>query len=160
MKPLLAFFAVTLVITAALSAEAQERPKPTEKSSSAAATSIPRRIPDTLMFSIDEVNDIQLRSASSTRGGAEDAQKADAVENATLYLSTIVYYGPTDWTIWVNGLPIGPKQDFQAFKITNINPNYVELLVPLSAEGMRPVRLSPNQTFIAKSGAVIEGPWK
>jgi hypothetical protein len=118
-----------------------------------------RRVPDSVMFSIDELNDIQSRASAQTdaAGGKKDST---AIENASLYLSTIVYYGPKDWTIWVNGAPIGPSQDFQAFTITEIGPSYVELLVPLSAQGMRPVRLAPNQTFIAKSGAIVEGPWK
>jgi len=116
-----------------------------------------RNIPASMMFSIDELNEIRSRAASqdesATRGNP------DAIEKASLYLSTIVYYGPKEWTIWVNGLPISPGQDFQSFQITDIGPRFVELLVPLSAQGMRPVRLEPNQSFIVKSGAVVEGPW-
>lgn len=147
----------------ALPSQAQQPAAGTAASSKApnAAPAAARAAPDTLMFSIDELNDIQLRS-STAGSGADSAKdkKNDSIENATLYLSTILYSGPGDWTIWVNGVPIGPQQDFQAFKVTDINSRYVELVVPLSAEGMRPVRLSPNQTFVAKSGAVIEGPWK
>ena len=54
-------------------------------------------------------------------------------------------------------MPITPRQDFPAFKITEISPRYVELLVPLSAQGMIPVRLGTNQTFISKLGVVVEG---
>jgi len=114
-------------------------------------------IPATIMFSIDELNEIQSRVATTGDDGASG--NPDAIEKASLYLSTIVYYGPKDWTIWVNGLPISPGQDFQSFRITDIGPRFVELLVPLSAQGMRPVRLEPNQSFIVKSGAVVEGPW-
>ena len=117
-------------------------------------------IPSTLMFSIDELNDIQSRAASVNSADSDGADKGDAIENATLYLSTIVYYGPQSWTIWVNGKPISPGEEFKSFQITDIGPRFVELLVPLSAQGMRPVRLEPNQTFVAKSGAVVEGPWK
>ena len=108
-----------------------------------------------MMFSIDEFNEIQGRVAS---GSVTDTNQGKAaIEDASLYLSTIVYYGPKDWTIWVNGVPIGPTQEFQAFQVTEIDPNSVQLLVPLSAQGMRPVRLSPNQTFITKTGVVVEG---
>jgi hypothetical protein len=121
----------------------------------------PTQVPDTLMFSVDELNDVQSRAASVTRD-KDDKKKenSNAIENAKLYLSTILYYGPNDWTIWVNGIAIGPKQEFQSFQITDIKPNYVELTVPLSALGMRPVKLSPNQTFIVASGTVVEGPWQ
>jgi hypothetical protein len=107
------------------------------------------------MFATDEFNDIQGRINSGET--TDTNQGKQAIEDATLYLSTIVYYGPKDWTIWVNGVPISPKQEFQAFQVTQIEPDFVELLVPLSAQGMRPIRLSPNQTFITKTGTVIEG---
>ncbi|MBX7197992.1 MAG: hypothetical protein K1X51_01290 [Rhodospirillaceae bacterium] len=113
------------------------------------------RVPDTLMFTTDELTDIQSRIGQADAGAGANA--GNAVENASLYLSSILYFSPTDWVIWVNGVPIEPHQDFQAFKVTDISPSSVELLVPLSAMGMRPVRLGPNQTFVAKSGIVVEG---
>lgn len=111
-------------------------------------------VPDTLMFTIDEFNDIQGHLA---RTGDDTEKKNSDIESASLYLSTIVYAGPNDWTVWINGVPITPQQEFPAFKVTEISPRYVDLLVPLSAQGMRPVRLGPNQTFLAKLGVVVEG---
>ncbi len=118
-----------------------------------------RTIPDTVMFSIDEINDVRSRASSNTDNDAGTGNR-DAIESATLYLSTILFYGPNDWTIWVNGAPITPRQDFSSFQVTSIGPDFVELLVPLSARGMSPVRLSPNQTFVARSGAIVEGKWQ
>lgn len=116
-----------------------------------------RAAPDTLMFTIGELTEIRSRMDAGlmSKGGEKGA--SEAIENATLYLSTILYSSPNEWTIWVNGTPIVPNQDFNSFRVTGIGPDYVELVVPLSAQGMRPVRLSPNQTFIARSGAVVEG---
>jgi hypothetical protein len=124
-----------------------------DKSPGPAAKPVTRAPFETLMFAIDEFNDIQGRIAGSTT--ADEGRQA--IEDASLYLSTIIYNGPKDWTIWVNDVPIGPNQDLQSFQVTSISPRYVDLLVPLSAQGMRPVRLSPNQTFITKTGAVVEG---
>lgn len=118
------------------------------------------RLPQTLMFTIDELTDIQNRITLEDEDGPKKRGPSNAIENSTLYLSTILYSGPNDWTIWVNGKPITPNQDFNEFKVTDIGPRFVELLVQLSAQGMRPVRLEPNQTFITKSGAVVEGPWR
>jgi len=115
---------------------------------------IRRRVPDTLMFTIDEFNDIKDRQAG---GEVTEEARQQAMSAEALYLGSIMYYGPKDWTIWINGAPIGPNQDFQAFQVTEITPRYVELLVPLSVQGMRPVRLEPNQTFITESGITIEG---
>jgi hypothetical protein len=114
-----------------------------------------RKPVDTLMFSIDEFNQIQGRLAGN---GSRGSKTDSGIENANLYLSSILYSGPKDWTIWVNGRPISPNEELQSIQVTAITPDYVELLVPLSAQGMRPVRLAPNQTFIAKSGTVVEGP--
>ncbi len=119
----------------------------------------PVSAPETIMFSVDELTEIRSR-VSVGDSGDQGAVPGGGIESATLYLSTIMYYGPGDWTIWVNGVPISPGQDFQSFQIGQISPRYVELMVPLSAMGMRPVRLSPNQTFVVKTGAVVEGPWR
>jgi len=117
-----------------------------------------RIVPDTLMFTVDELNDIKSRIQSGATLGDEQAANSNA--DKAFYLSSILYYGPNEWTIWVNGRAIGPNQDFETFRITEITPHYVQLLVPLSALGMRPIRLEPNQTFVAESGVVIEGPWQ
>ncbi|MGE3474405.1 MAG: hypothetical protein AB7H70_01225 [Rhodospirillaceae bacterium] len=121
-----------------------------------------KQAPETLMFNIDELTEIRNRMVAGSSANAErnGGRGHDPIEDATLYLSTILYYGPGEWTIWINGVAIGPQQELKSFEVTEISPDHVDLLVPLSAQGMRPVRLSPNQTFVTKSGAVVEGPWK
>jgi hypothetical protein len=151
---------VDIVAGSAL-AQAQSAPPPNPSNAAKEGSAIPRsEMPDTLMFTIDEVNEIQSRVAAGNQAAGGGADSAGGIENATLYLSTILYFDPENWTIWINGSPIGPRQDFQEFEVTAIDANSVELVVPLSAQGMRPVRLAPNQTFVAKTGDVIEGPWK
>lgn len=132
---------------------AAQQPPPEQRSATGR-----RIVPDTLMFTVDELNDIKSRVQSGTTSEAEQAANAGGTK--AFYLSSILYYGPNEWTIWVNGRPIGPSQDFETFRITEITPHYVQLLVPLSALGMRPIRLEPNQSFVAESGVVIEGPWQ
>jgi hypothetical protein len=152
---------VGFVLLFAQTVQAQSQPpsdQAPEVSSEAQPPSVKPQIPSTLMFSIDELNDIQGRIASVS-SSADDGAPSDEIENATLYLSTILYYAAKDWTIWINGKPIGPNDEFKEFQVTDIGPRHVELLVPLSAQGMRPVRLEPNQTFITTSGTVVEGAW-
>ncbi len=153
-----AILLVSLVLIAGPGLAADVAPQPAKAATAAktAKSKADREIPETLMFSIDELNEIQSRASS----GAAGDRNVAAIESASLYLSTILYYGPKDWTAWVNGVPISPKEELGSFKITDIGPNFVELLVPLSAQGMRPVRLSPNQSFVVKSGAVVEGQWQ
>ncbi|NKB44854.1 MAG: hypothetical protein GKS03_11315 [Alphaproteobacteria bacterium] len=114
-------------------------------------------VPDTLMFTIDELNDIQSRIA----GGdvTEEVIRTEAIEQANLFLSSILYFSPKEWTIWINGLPISPNQEVDSFEVVGINSAHVEMIVPLSATGMRPVRLEPNQTFISQTGVILEGQW-
>ncbi len=154
MRPLVAALCAGVVLFAVPVCAAQTVNSATEAPAPTAAD-----VPDTLMFTIDELNEIQSRIGIGEEEGAGGVRRAP-IEDATLYLSTILYYSPEDWTAWINDVPIGPRQDIISFEVTAITPNYVELLVPLSAQGMRPVRLSPNQTFIAKSGAIVEGKWK
>jgi hypothetical protein len=110
-------------------------------------------IPETLMFTVDEYNDIQSHLSVQ----ADNRRDSNKIEQASLYLSSILYTSPTDWTVWINGVPIGPKDDLQDFHIISTSSNAVELLVPLSALGMHPIKLGPNQTFVARSGVVVEG---
>ena len=141
----------------AVAAPAAAVPTPAKAADKAPAQ--PVSAPETIMFSIDELTEIRSRASVGDSGDQGNAP-GSGIENASLYLSTIMYYGPNDWTIWVNGVPIGPGQDFQSFQVGQIGPRFVELMVPLSAMGMRPVRLSPNQTFVVKTGAIVEGAWR
>lgn len=137
-------------------------PSSTEAQESVTTPAEPARVakhraaPDSLMFTPDEFADIQTRSNGPVNGEAESDGR-QPIEDATLYLSTILYAGPNDWTIWINGAPVSANQGFKAFQVTEITPNSVDLLVPLSAQGMRPVHLQPNQTFVTKTGVVVEG---
>jgi len=112
-------------------------------------------IPDTLMFTIDERNEIITRQSAGNVSGME--YRSGAIEDANLYLSSIVYFGPDEWMLWVNGVQVTPELQVDTFEVVSIQPDYVELVVPLSAAGVRPVRLEPNQTFIGETGAVVEG---
>lgn len=114
-------------------------------------------VPDTLMFTIDELQEIQSRIADGIV--TEEVVRTEAIEEANLFLSSILYFGPKDWTIWVNGVPIGPNHEVDSFEVFNIDASHVEMIVPLSATGMRPVRLEPNQTFISQTGVILEGQW-
>lgn len=134
-------------------AEAETEAMPEEQGNLFGASTVP----DTLMFTIDELNDIQSRIA----GGdvTEEVLKTEAIEQANLFLSSILYFGPEAWTIWINGIPIGPNVEVDSFEVVDIDSSQVEMIIPLSAAGMRPVRLEPNQTFISQTGVILEGQW-
>ena len=157
MKPhkALLFGGLLLLVTAAADIQAAEQPAAAAAPATAGAPVKERRPLESVMFTVDEYNDILGRIGSGEETETDAANQA--IEDATLYLSAIVYDGPKAWTIWVNGVAVGPDQEFKSFQVTEIGENHVQLLVPLSAQGMRPVRLAPNQTFITKTGTVVEG---
>ena len=102
---------------------------------------------------------MKFKAVLRAGGVTEEVMRTEAIEQANLFLSSILYFGPREWTIWVNGLPIGPGEDVDSFEVVDIDSSHVEMIVPLSATGMRPVRLEPNQTFISQTGLVLEGQW-
>ena len=112
-------------------------------------------LPDTLMFTIDELNEIQTR-----RSGGETTSlqyRSGAIEDANLFLSTIVFFSAEEWSFWLNGVRVAPGIRFDTFDVVNVAPDHIEIIVPLSAAGVRPVRIEPNQTFIGDNGRVVEG---
>lgn len=84
-------FAV-LGLLAGPSAYAQEDDSD-EPAMSEAETSVfgASNIPDTLMFTIDELNDIQSRIAGGNV--TEEVVRTEAIEEANLFLSSILYFG-------------------------------------------------------------------
>jgi len=112
-------------------------------------------IPDTLMFTIDELNELQTRQAGGQVTGLQ--YRSGAIEDANLYLYSILYFTEEEWMFWVNGVAITPDFQVDTFEVVTIAPDHIELIVPLSAAGDRPVRLEPNQTFIGENGRVVEG---
>ncbi|MHB1207026.1 MAG: hypothetical protein ACYCZX_15760 [Rhodospirillaceae bacterium] len=145
-------FCCTMILLA-VPAQAQAAPAAPSSNEKTPASPPAVKVPDTLMFTIDELNEIQSRISGNSTEKKEDR----AIEDASLYLSTIIYVSPQEWTIWLNGKPINSGDEFQSFKVVDISPSSVQLLVPLSAQGMIPVRLGPNQTFVTRSGVVVEG---
>lgn len=141
-----------------MAAWAQDDDADATEDSTGDATIFSQSVPDTIMFTVDELNEIQGRIAGGASGG-QDNTGGNVDENTNLYLSAIMYFASDDWKIWVNGHQVGPESDLQMFEVVEITPDYVDLIVPLSAMGMRPIRIEPNQTFMARQGVVIEGRW-
>ena len=113
------------------------------------------KVPDTIMFTIDELNEVQTRESGGQITGIQ--YRSGAIEDANLYLSSILFFDEREWMFWINGVAITPTFQVDTFEVVSIQPSHVELIVPLSAAGVRPVRLEPNQTFIGESGRVVEG---
>ena len=75
-----------------------------------------------------------------------------------LYLAAIVYFGPDSWSFWLNGTRITPDSGLAMVDVVSVSREAVELaLHVVSDQPAVPVRLRPNQSFIARSGEILEG---
>ena len=119
--------------------------------SGAAAAPAPRKergTPDLLMFTVDEINDIQAHWPAAELIAKPAARSRSGRCNALPFHDPLCRAERLDD---MDQRRSHTNQGFQAFQVTEISPTSVELLVPLSAQGVRPVRLQPNQTFVTKT---------
>jgi hypothetical protein len=116
----------------------------------------------------------------------DDASKETILPLPNLYLGSIVYYSPSNWSVWLNGKKLLNRnnQPSNEFYIDRISPSEIELLwTPpslldtvetwrrLTEDGAHPpegvavdaekgritLHMRPNQTFLPKSLAIREG---
>jgi hypothetical protein len=75
-----------------------------------------------------------------------------------LHLSGIVYTSPQDWTLWLNGKRVSPKEMLPAIKDLRVAKEFIDLkwLDATSGETV-PVRLRPHQRFNIDSKTFMPG---
>lgn len=54
-------------------------------------------------------------------------QQAPALVFKAFYVSSVVYRGPRDWMVWMNGGRITPKRNDGRVKVVGVGPDYVKL---------------------------------
>ncbi len=112
--------------------------------------------------------------------GKEDKKTAQENEKSYVYLASILYYSPHDWTIWVNNTKINsaennPKKELFVKAINQdsvkirwaigmskwkiLSGNNSDVMPKVNAENQVEVDfvLKPNQTFVLGSNNVVEG---
>lgn len=116
--------------------------------------------PPSLMFTLEEQMIIE---AALREGGLDRKDDGDTEQTAPkprlhdpLYLSGILYEGPDDWTVWLNGQTLRPGMQGTLYDITEVTDRYVLLTVAWGEE-TRQVLLEPNQTFLPRWEGVVEG---
>lgn len=71
-----------------------------------------------------------------------------------VYLGAILYFGPSNWTVWIND---------QTFTFETNEDNLLKILkvsnhlavIELKNSNLKPVKLRPSQTLLAKDGMQI-----
>lgn len=116
-----------------------------------------RLLPKTLMFTLKERMSIEgaLREGGFNRDDA-DATTPRPRRRQPLYLSGLLYRGPSDWTIWINGRALHPGDTGDLFSVADVDSQAVTLAVDWG-ETTRLVRLEPHQTFVPAESGVVEG---
>jgi hypothetical protein len=118
---------------------------------------------DSLLFS-RQVLDL-LEAARQARGAAVSATPADTSsqppipEPAAVHLSAVLYRGPSDWQIWLNGRSFAQSGVAGSLEILRVRPDSVRL--KWRGAGTRQpaeITLRPNQTYIVGTGEIVEGP--
>lgn len=149
----------------ALPVAAQEPPAGPEPAVSSAAEvpgsvapTDPDAPPVTLMFSLKDLIAIQaaIREGGLWRDESVTVETIKPRLRDPLYLSGILYAGPGDWTIWINGQPLRPGDKGNMFEVIEVTGRHIVLLVAWG-ESTRQVVLEPNQTFLPAYAAVVEG---
>lgn len=89
-----------------------------------------------------------------------EAQVVDRpVGPGAVHLTGILYSGPDNWRIWLNGRQVTPTR--RPGHVVGLSVDREAVRVRLQVSTARPpvsVRLRPNQSYIVATGEVIEGP--
>jgi hypothetical protein len=102
-----------------------------------------------LFFSVDEKAQI---NALIQKNRSEDQAKH------LIHFSSLLYFGPTRWTIWLHGRKWTPQTKDKHIKINEVTKSGVSLTIKHPAlTGIRHVTLCPHQSFSLLTGQVIEG---
>lgn len=102
-----------------------------------------------LFFTPEESKTID---ALANKDGKKTATQAD------IHLGAIMYYGPDDWTLWLQGERWTPATVHDGMRILTVEPNQVKLQLSNAANtSSQEVTLRPYQTFHMATGQIIEG---
>lgn len=120
----------------------------------------PGSAPTSLLFSPEAL--ALIEAATRRRPGSAPDQssrplKRPALAPAAIHLSAIVYHGPDDWRVWLNGRSFAPGARPGPVEILAVDPDGVILAVHDRSGPSRRVRLRPNQSYLPARDAVVEG---
>ncbi len=75
-----------------------------------------------------------------------------------LHLGALVYYGPDNWTVWLQGERWTPATTRPGLQIRDVTPDHVRLSVASwGDDAPRDITLKPYQTYDPITGQIREG---
>ncbi len=87
----------------------------------------------------------------------KDVQDVE-LEDKTVHLGAVLYYGPNHWTIWLQGERWTPKTSRPDLHIVEAAKDHIKVSVK-SQNGEKPrlITLRPHQTYHLRTGQITEG---
>ena len=77
---------------------------------------------------------------------------------ADIHLGAVLYYGPGDWTLWIDGEKWTPDTRRADLQIVEVTPDEVHLdWLKAPNDPARAITLRPYQTYQVATGGVVEG---
>ncbi|MDR3423472.1 MAG: hypothetical protein P4M13_00120 [Alphaproteobacteria bacterium] len=87
------------------------------------------------------------------------AQKAQPAGQGDIRLGAVMYYGPHDWTLWLQGEKWTPETSRPDLRVEEVSANEVRLSWRAEdGSGERDFTLKPNQSYQIATGKIIAGP--
>ncbi len=150
-------FAAVLLLTT--SAAPPLAAAPAEAPPAAAADAGPHKgDDDAFLFSSQALGLIEAARAGEQLAAVPVVRAAPTAPAASLHLAAIVYHGPDDWRIWLNGRSFTPRVRPPAIEILQVTVEAVVLAWRIGP-GASPIRieLRPHQSYLMASGRIVEG---
>ena len=153
--------ALPLLMTAAAAPLAAEPVGETPSAPAAARAEPHKAQDDSFLFSSQALGLIEAARAGEQLAAlplARPAPAAPAAPADSLHLAAILYRGPDDWRIWLNGQSFTPQARPRAIEILKVTAEAV-VLAWRPGPGASPTRieLRPNQSYLVASGRIVEG---
>jgi hypothetical protein len=115
---------------------------------SAHAQTAPQASSPSLFFTNDEIGRIETLAAKTPA-------VEPAAEQNTVTLGAIVYAGPNDWTVWLQGKRWTPATNNPHLRITNVQHDKVQLIVaPWGSGTARDITLRPFESYSPLTGEI------
>lgn len=107
--------------------------------------------PSSLFFTEDEMRQIE-----------EHVQKKPHVfapiGKHQLHLGTILFYGPSNWSIWLQNEKWTPETSKPHLRVIEVTADYVKLrVIPFDGQAPIEATLRPHQSLNLLTGAIAEG---
>jgi hypothetical protein len=113
--------------------------------SAAENEAVPR---NSLFFTMQEISQADM-----------SAHKTPPEHEGDIHLGAIVYYGPDDWSLWLQGEKWVPGMEHTDLRVLEVTADHVQLLWRgENGAAQQEFTLKPNESFEIATGKIISPP--